>query len=118
MVNNLNKKVFKIWSYCISDDIYDELGEGTLGDYVYKQDKLEEKKEELEEILNTIDINKENLKFSDLGYTKSGEKWAKSNQRIDFLSSMLNASGLLKYEEYPLTYEKNKINPKIKVLKK
>lgn len=95
------------------------IGMGNIGDYVYTPSLIQEKEciEQLNHFLNLIELDQDDLHFYDLLKTKDGNTWTEFHQKLDFLASMLNAVGILQYEEEPIYYPMKKSNPKIKIIK-
>lgn len=95
------------------------IGKGNTNDYSYNPYMIEMNEDRLMNFLNLLDVEQEkDIYFTDLFHTKDGSTWTEFYQKLDFLASMLNAAGLLEYEEEPVYDPYRSGNPKIKIIQK
>lgn len=123
-MKKVESEVFTIWGRCLAkgknsyQNLDNPIGRGLLNDYVYDKEKLEANKENIKRILGYLDLGEDEIRYFDLAYSKNHEKWTLLNQKIEMLSSLLEASGLLEFEVDSASWDKREAeNPRIKIKK-
>ena len=123
-MKKVESEVFTIWGRCLAkgkkayQNLDNPIGRGLINDYVYDKEKLEENKENIKRILECLDLGEEEIRYFDLGYSKEHEKWTLFNQKIEMLSSLLDATGLLEFEVDSANWDRKEAeNPRIKIKK-
>lgn len=123
-MKKVESEVFTVWGNCLAtgkkpyQNLDNLIGRGLINDYVYDNSKLELNKENIKNILGYLELSGDEIRYFDLAYTKDHEKWTLFNQKIEMLSSLLEASGLLEFAVDSANWDEEEAkNPRIRIKK-